>query len=181
MRSGTIESKVDSTEDFRRWRLAPPGPDDPDVRIVGAISERTCEALAGLRHEPRTLATTVSRRDIGHALRDSKQKRGRAISEAEMDRLPEILAAPDAVLFELHRGKPTLIYVFAALGGEAGKFVVQMARNGKAANRLVTAGYVSWENLRTGPYGGLQVESTGVILATGRQGTSQRVEWRRCA
>ena len=69
MRSGTIESKVDSTEDFRRWRLAPPGPDDPDVRIVGAISERMCEALAGLRHEPRTLAITVSRRAIGHALR----------------------------------------------------------------------------------------------------------------
>ena len=143
--------------DFRRWRRAAPGPRAPDPAVVGALSAGVLAALEARGLAPSTARITAARRDIAHALRDRKAARGQAVSSADIDRLPEVLARPRAVLLDAGEGVPVLLYTFDAPvgGGRAGKFVIRVRRptdRGRETNRFITAGHVGIENLRGGQY-----------------------------
>ena len=90
-------------------------------------------------------------------MRHRKVERGQAVSNADIDRLPEVLAGPRAVLLEINRNNPMLLYVFdAADGGDrAGKFVVRVRQptdRERETNRFVTAAYVDSARLREPRY-----------------------------
>ena len=80
--------------------------------VVGAIPPDALDALRGRGIEPATAAISVARRESAHLRRPPKETRGQALSEADVDRLPEILAAPEAVLWE--PGDQGLLFVFEA-------------------------------------------------------------------
>ena len=146
--------RASSTEEFRRWRLADPGPDARDPMRIGELSPAVLDGLRRLGHAPATALVTVSRRDAAHAVRATKAP-GQLVAEADIDRLPEILARPRAVLFETQRGNPMLLYVFDGPGRKAGKIVVrirQPADRARETNRVTTAGYVDAARLRQGRY-----------------------------
>ena len=141
--------RASSTEEFRRWRLADPGPDAPDPMPIGELSPPVLAGLRRLGHAPSTALVTVSRRSVDHALRDTKAP-GQLVAEADIDRLPEIVARPRAVLFETQRDNPMLLYVFDGPGRKAGKIVVRVRRPAdreKETNRMTTAGYVERDTL----------------------------------
>ena len=136
--------RASSTEEFRRWRLAEPGPDAPDPMPIGELSPAVLDGLRRRGRAPSTALVTVSRRDAAHAVRDTKAP-GQLVAAADIDRLPEIVARPRAVLFETQRGNPMLLYVFDGPGRKAGKVVVrvrQPADREKETNRVTTAAYV---------------------------------------
>ena len=85
--------------------------------------------------------------------RDAKRARGQALDDADLDRLPEILADPRAVLLDTEVESPVLLYVFD--GERSGKIVVRVnfatSRKGQT-NAIRTAGYVPATNLRMGRY-----------------------------
>ena len=144
------------TADFRRWRRADPGPRAPDPAAVGALSPGILAALEARCLAPSTTRITAARRDIAHALRDSKVERGQAVSSADIDRLPEVLARPRAVLLDATGAAPVLLYVFDAPDGDrAGKFVIRVRRptdRERETNRFVTAAYVGATALRRRQY-----------------------------
>ena len=141
--------RASSLAEFRRWRLAEPGPDAPDPMPIGALSPTVLAGLRRLARAPSTALVTVSRRDAAHAVRDTKAP-GQLVAEADIDRLPEILAQPRAVLLETNRGNPMLLYVFDGPGRKAGKIVVRVRqptdREGET-NKVTTAAYVDAEKL----------------------------------
>ena len=81
--------------------------------------------------------------------RDAKRDRGQALDDADLDRLPEILAEPRAVLLDTEGKSPALLYVFD--GERSGKIVVRVnfatSRKGQT-NAIRTAGYVHEDHLR---------------------------------
>ena len=82
--------------------------------------------------------------------RDAKRARAAALADDDLDRLPEIIARPKAVLFEEARKGPTLLYVFDPLEGtRRGKIVVRVnfaAAKGKT-NAVRTASYIQLRSL----------------------------------
>ena len=141
--------RTSSAAEFRRWRLAEPGPDAPDPMPIGELSPKVLAGLRRLGHAPATALVTVSRRSVAHALRDEKPSI-QLVEEADIDRLPEIVARPRAVLLETNRGNPMLLYVFDGPGRKAGKIVVrvqQPADREKETNRMTTAGYIELDTL----------------------------------
>ena len=94
---------------------------------------------------------TIDRRALGHMTRDAKRARATALADDDLDRLPEIIARPKAVLFEEARKGPTLLYVFDPLEDtRRGKIAVRVnfaTAKGKT-NAVRTAGYVEAKNLR---------------------------------
>lgn len=102
----------------------------------------------------------MDRRALGHTTRPAKRARGQALTDADLDRIPEILAEPRGVLFEAGPPDdattgPTLLYVFAPDEDKRrGKIVVRVnfsAAEGQT-NAVLTAGYVQAENLRDPRY-----------------------------
>ena len=117
--------------------------------VLGAIRH---EVVRGLREhdvEVDTAALSTARNRIGHALRDSKEARGQALSEADIARIPEIVARPQAVLLDTDSG--ALLYAFTSPdgGGRMGKIAFHLnfrTRRGKT-NSFRSAGYVERYNL----------------------------------
>ena len=135
-------------ENWRRWRRSEPGPDLQNRFEVGALSPKTVAALTERGDAPVTVAVTVDRRALGHMTRDPRRARGQALDDADLDRLPEILAEPRAVLLDTEGKSPVLLYVFD--GERSGKIVVRVnyvAAEGQT-NAIRTAGYVHEESLR---------------------------------
>lgn len=93
-------------------------------------------------------------------MRPRKRTRGAALDRADMDRLPEIIARPDAALLDENEGSPTLIYAFSPVAAARGmgKIVVRVdfAERHRGAttlsNAVRTAGYVARHNLREPRY-----------------------------
>ena len=88
--------------------------------------------------------------------RESKRLRDRALDGVDMDRLPEVLANPEAVLLDTEGKGRTLLFAFSpAARDAAGKVAVRIDfREGKrpAANAVRSAGYVEAYNLRERRY-----------------------------
>ena len=138
--------------------------------LIGALSPSVVETLRkthGIQVE--SAAVTVARREAHHLGRDAKTTRGAALTDADLDRLPSIMAAPEAVLFDTQTGD-SLIYVFTPTRAvrHKGKIAVRVNFRGKlklgkaprqalTTNSLRSAGYVTAANLREGRYKSLQV------------------------
>ena len=74
-------------------------------------------------------AVTVARRQLAHAARDAKGERRAALDDADWDRLPAILAAPEAVLLDTRKGGGrVLLFTFEPSDreGRKGKVVVRV-------------------------------------------------------
>ena len=136
-------------EQWRHWRRAEPGSGEDRI-AVGALSPGVVAALAERGDPPATAAMTVDRRALGQALDD-----------ADLDRIPEILANPRAVLFEAPKEGPTLLYVFDPDAAprtprqdqadeRRGKIVVRVNFSSAegVTNAVRSAGYVDARNLR---------------------------------
>ena len=123
--------------------------------LIGVLSTRVMEALRdkhGVQVE--SAAVTVARREAHHLGRDAKTTRGAALTDADLDRLPDILATPEAVLFDTQTGD-SLIYVFTPLQANPrkGKIAVRVnftdrlklgdaPRESLITNSVRSAGYV---------------------------------------
>ena len=55
---------------------------------------------------------TITQQALNHLRRESKQARGAALSKADIDRLPHIIAEPEAVLWD--NEEPGLLFAFNA-------------------------------------------------------------------
>ena len=106
-----------------------------------------------------TAAISVARRELDHLTRPDKQARGQALTEADVDRLPEILAAPQATLYE--PAADGLLFVFESddpAERRKGKWFVQIdarvheRRRPYVTNSIRSAGYVRAENLNDPRY-----------------------------
>ena len=147
-------------KDWQNWVEAanPKWPDRRDAFDVGVLP---VEVLRALRQRPTPVEVsaslvTITQRALNHLRRDSKQARGAALSKTDIDRLPDIIAAPQAVLWDTE--KSNLLFILEAAGEKQGKVAVEIERpaNTKLANtgkqRMITnsirsAGYVLPSNL----------------------------------
>ena len=108
-------------------------------------------------------AVTISRAELAHATRASKQSRGQSLADMDLDALPQAIAMPEAVLWE--RDADALLYIFSAHGEQKAKAFVRLnyhhwtRRTGDSVrhravvtNAVRTTGYVQIGNLRDPRY-----------------------------
>ena len=111
---------------------------------------------------PATAAVTISRRQERHAS-EGKHSESARLTDADFDRLPEIIAHPQAVLRDLEPKESQgnmLLWVFQPADADRrGKIVVELDmaasredRTRTVTNDIRTAGYVQPENLRGARY-----------------------------
>lgn len=89
----------------------------------------------------------IDDKTVLHARRDSKIKKGTALSEEEIKQIPQIIAHPEMVLWDTQ--DPALLYVCSS-GDKKNKIVVQVWKEHKKhgfINRVATTGKVFAENL----------------------------------
>ena len=152
-----------STE-WRRWRRDAAGRGrQADAFTVGAMDQEIVEWLRRREKvEVANAAITGTRGELSHATRADKVRRGAALDDADIDRLPDVIARPDAVLYDRER-PGELLYVFSPdnAGRKAGikgkvvacvNFTAKLRlgdanRAGVTTNALRTAGYVETHNL----------------------------------
>ena len=129
---------------------------------LSAISPSICAALKKRNVEPISTAISISKGRAGHLRRTSKYRRSAGLSDEDIDRLPKILAKPEAVLLDTKGKGNSLLYVFTPIHGSTdrhkGKIVVRVDYKiktkspGKKSEKVVsnsvrTAGYVAAHNL----------------------------------
>ena len=147
---------VTLTNSWCRWRRTDTGTgSQAEAMLIGVLSTHVMEALRdkhGIQVE--SAGVTVARREAHHLGRDAKRTRGAALTDADLDRLPDILAAPEAVLFDTQTGD-SMIYVFTPLQVDLrkGKIAVRVnftdrlkmgdaPRESLTTNSVRSAGYV---------------------------------------
>lgn len=125
---------------------------------VGALGTRTLDFLAARGIEPLSGAITVQQDAIRHMVRDAKAARGASVPLDVLRRMPELIQAPRAILFDLRN--PALLYVFDVPGDERlGKLVVRLdymvatrvpgqKKSWIPTNAIRTAGLVETSNLK---------------------------------
>ncbi len=144
------------------WRRQ--GGGSAEAFSLGAIPPASVKALAQLP-EPIDLQTalvTIAQRDLSHLTRETKRQRGAVLVEADLARLPDIIAQPKATLWDTR--DPALLFVFEPTSAAAaGKVVVRVKytdrlqldgkpRQTLTSNAVRTAGYVAAENLQENRY-----------------------------
>lgn len=155
-------SQEELRKDWKAWVGAfnPGQVDKLDAFDVGVLP---VEVIRALRQRPNPIEVsaslvTITQQALGHLRRDSKRKRGATLSEDDIERLPDIIAKPEAVLWD-NEERPGLLFAFnASEEGKAGKFFlrVEFAAQIKIAptekqplttNAVRSAGYVDTHNL----------------------------------
>ena len=145
------------TEVWRDWR-GQDGVTGGEALEIGALTPAVVDALTQRGIRPENAMVTITRRDFAHTVRDTKRRRGQSLDEADLNRLPVILAQPEAVLFDTQ--DPALLYVFSpaeARGGK-GKVVIRVNYRDRLTftgqlpktlrtNSVRTAGYVAQGDL----------------------------------
>ena len=152
------------SDDWAKWhRRQVPRGSQAEAFVIGALSPPVVKALATLGAKPATAAVTITRRELDHQGRRAKADRGAALNEADLDRLVENIAAPEAVLRDTE-APHSLLYIFTPQAGKGkGKVVVRMDYSSKlqlegqpremiTSNSVRTAGYVELDNLREARY-----------------------------
>ena len=158
-------------DEWRRWRREGVGGTGrrAEAMVVGALPPAALRALAAQGVTPASAAVSVTRGALGHLGRRPKARRGQALADADVDRLPEVLAAPEATLYEpprTPRARGTLLMVFTPAGAEErrrGKWVIEIDARGREqrgkgrrrpyqTNSVRTAGYVQAGDLRDPRY-----------------------------
>ena len=155
----TLDALRDEWHDWRRG-----SGNAGEAFSLGAIPPATVRALAQLPApvELQTALVTLARRDLTHLTRESKRQRGAVLADTDLDRLPDIIAAPKATLWDTQ--DPALLFVFEPTSdAAAGKLVVRVnyserlqlggkPRQTVTSNAVRTAGYVRIDNLREDRY-----------------------------
>ena len=128
------------TKEFGQWidgldRKKPAG----NLRVVGALGNKTLDYLDKKQLTPQTGAVTVTDSAIGHMLRDVKTKKALAPDLATIRELPRYLANPAAVLWDNDKGN--LLYVIDVQGAKGTRLVVQLdhtvkVRDAKTGQRV---------------------------------------------
>ena len=152
----------DRRREWRRWLSGLRSPETESTFPAGALAPSIISALTKRGVHVPDAAITVNKAGAGHLRRGSKRRRGAGLSDADIDRLPEILAEPEAVLLDTGGKGHSLLYVFVPAPGstdrDRGKVVVRVGYTMKfkelgkksekvASNSVRTAGYVSFRNL----------------------------------
>ena len=154
--------------EWRRWRAQRSGRQAAGEAFeAGALSPAV---IAALRQEGIAVSSAqvvVTDAELAHLEHDDKRARDAALDDADLDRLPEILASPKAVLRDTAEDVEGdwLVFAFDPRDGgrEAGKVTVRAnftrkvrdddgRRRRAVANDVRSAGYVRWGNLRERRY-----------------------------
>jgi SPP1 gp7 family putative phage head morphogenesis protein len=150
-----------AAEEYRGWARGVLAGERPDgeLRVLGALSPQVLLALARRGVTPEASAIVVTARSLGHMARETKVERGRAVAEADLLALPEIVAEPEQVLRSRVDG--SILLIFTPSNPEEarrGKVAIELDRaqkmrglDGRRERRLVhsvrTAGLVAAANL----------------------------------
>ena len=119
------------------------------------------EVIRALRQRPTPIEVsaslvTITQQALNYLRRDSKQARGVALSEEDIEQLPDIIAESRAVLWD--KEENSLLFVITPAGEKQGKVVVRVehARDRKllntgkqrmTTNSIPTAGYTKKDDL----------------------------------
>ena len=131
-----------------------------EIHPIGVIPEIVAsrvETLAG----GTSAALYVTDKDLLHMVRDAKRGRGASLPLAFLRELPAQIRQARAILFDTR--DPALVFVFDGFQSRAGKGVVRVGMQTKVRaddgrrvmvdlNRMKTAGFVDFENLREPRY-----------------------------
>lgn len=122
---GIIGPKI--TDSFRRWArnaLDAPNPVGSQV-TAGYLDEVVVNYLERRGITPETAIITIDDAKLRRMMRDLKRRLGKDLADEDLVRMAEILANPQAVLFDIKN--PALAYIFdIGQSGRAGKFVVRV-------------------------------------------------------
>lgn len=149
--------------EFAAWVEAVAGAMVPkgERHVIGALTPEVVGYLAKARNAaPQSAAIAIDDAKLAHLVRDAKLDAGKSVPLEYLQRLPELLADPVAVLWD--KEKQTLLYVFDVVEdakGRTGKFVVAVdyvrktrqldgTRVKVTENRVISAGMVDAINLR---------------------------------
>lgn len=95
------------------------------LRVIGALPPALMPELERLGFEPQSAAIAIRDQDLLHLRVRRKAEDAKAISDLDLLRLPQLLAAPVAILHD--RVKDNLVYVFDAEDiGRDGKLIVEI-------------------------------------------------------
>ncbi|GGG30915.1 virion morphogenesis protein [Caldovatus sediminis] len=100
-------------ETYRAWlarREAAGFRPDGSVQPLGELPQAAVAALAARGRPPATTAVAITAEQLRHLARDAKARAGKAIPLADLRRLPELVAAPEAVLIERRTGALLLVF-----------------------------------------------------------------------
>ncbi len=117
-------------EDFRTWlaeRVQAHPRSDGSWRALGALPPEVVGELARRGAEPPSAGVAITARQLGHLIRDAKAAAGKALSVADLQRLPEIVDTPEATLRD--RADGSILLVFTPIDGQEarqGKLVIQL-------------------------------------------------------
>ena len=151
------------TNSWQNWRRH--GGSKEEALEIGVLLPTIIKTLKQRDIAVQTAKVTASRRELEHMSRQGKVRRGQALDDVDLDRLPEIIARPEAVLYDTSpKGKGVshvLLYVFSPTNDQRkGKVVVEVdytdrlkvsdASQGKTeiTNSVRTSEYVEVHNLR---------------------------------
>lgn len=100
---------------------------DGSAQILGELSERATALLAARRIAPESRVIAMTSQQLRHVTRDVKASADKAISLRDLRRLPELVAAPEAVLLERATGNVLLVFTPASeADARRGKLVVHL-------------------------------------------------------
>ena len=146
--------------EWRHWLAGMKEQGTPGTVRVGCISPAVMSALRDRNIRPEVSAILVSKQEMGHIR--NKHRLDAMLNDADMERLPDILAKPKAVLLDTQQGGNSLLYVFDPAepqeDRDRGKVVVRVNfrmradRKTVTGNAVRTAGYLSIENLQDARY-----------------------------
>lgn len=140
--------------EWHRWRAFRSGRKPVGEAFeAGALPAAVVDALRRRGEAPASARIDFADHRLAHIAPERKGQA--ALDDADLDRLPEVLASPEAVLLDTEGEGRTLLFAFQPAEREAGKVAVRIDfREGQrpAANAVRSAGYVRRSNLRDPRY-----------------------------
>lgn len=153
--------------EFAAWVKTVAGEMTPkgERHVIGALTPEVVGYLTKARNAaPQSAAIAIDDAKLAHLVRDAKLDAGKSVPLEYVQRLPELLADPAAILWD--EEKQTLLYVFNVAEdakGRTGKIVVAVdyvrktrqpggTREIVTENRVISGGLVQAVNLRESRY-----------------------------
>jgi len=148
--------------EYRRWAqgVLDAGQARSTYRVLGTASPAVIEAVAQRGVDMVSAALAMRDTELLHLVRQTKSKRGAALSMEDILNLPALLANARAVLWDTD--DPALVYVLRLVGRDAKKAVVRVnwttrvnteaGREAITANAIRTAGRVQVGDLKAKRY-----------------------------
>ena len=144
---GQASAMQQLANDFKQWvepiiaQIPPPGAAKTSMRLegkmmhVGCLSPEVILALEEQGQQVKSAILTVRDDDVVHALRPSKHN---PVDRDWYVALPEHLAQPQAVLLDLQKEAPSLLFVYPVAGNERIKVAVMV--NYQVKGKMVDTG-----------------------------------------